>query len=155
MKKKVTKKITKKPAVKLQKTITKTTPKEEDFFEVDFYNPFDNFFKPIHVPNTDIEDKGKELEVVIDLPGIDKKDIKINVQKNFLEINAERKLERKSEKKNYFSQERSFSGFYRRFVLPTSVDANKTQCSYNNGVLKISLPKLQEKKDKVKTITLK
>lgn len=124
---------------------------EDDFFK----NPFESFFKPLSLPNTDIEDKGKELEVNIDLPGIDKKDIKINVQKNFLEVNAEKKNERVHDKKNFFAQERSFSGFYRRYVLPSSVDVNKTNCDFKNGVLKITLPKLKQEKEKPKLITLK
>ena len=124
---------------------------EDDFFR----NPFEGFFKPLQLPNTDIENKGKELEVTVDLPVIDKKDIKINVQKNFLEINAEKKNERTHEKQNFFAQERSFSGFYRRYVLPSSVDVNKTNCDFKNGVLKITLPKLKQEKEKPKLITLK
>ncbi len=124
---------------------------KDDFFT----NPFESFFKPLNSPNTDIEDKGKELEVNVDLPGIDKKDIKINVQRNFLEINAEKKTERVSDRQNFFAQERSFSGFYRRYVLPSSVDANKTVCDFHNGVLKITLPKLKQEKEKPKLITLK
>lgn len=144
-----------------KKLLAKKVSKESKFDLMEtnnddfFANPFENFFKPLHMPNTDIEDKGKELEVNIDLPGIDKKDIKINVQKNFLEVNAEKKNERTHEKQNFFAQERSFSGFYRRYVLPSSVDANKTKCDFKNGVLKITLPKLKQEKEKPKLITLK
>lgn len=162
--KKKTKKVSAKPkrSTKTKKAVKKTIKKlpthrnfSEDFNDFFAMSPFESFFKPIDFPSSDIIDNGKTLEVTIDLPGINKKDIKITVQKNFLEVKAEKKIESKTKKQNYFAQERSYSGYYRRFVLPVSVDSNKTKCDFSNGVLKITLPKLKETKDKAKVITLK
>lgn len=140
------------------KKVTKRMPtysKSSDEFDSFFLNPFESFFKPVNLPSTDIVDKGKSLQVTVDLPGIEKKDIKITVQKNFLEIYAEKKNESKIKKKNYFAQERSYSGYHRKIALPTSIDSNKTKVEFKNGVLKIELPKLKKTEDKPKVITLK
>ena len=152
----------------MKKKPKKTKKESFDLVKTDFFsNPFESFFRPFEMPNveslfkpmtlpkTDITDKGKEIEVTADLPGIDKKDIKITINKNVLEIHAEKKEEKKTEKKSYYSHERSYSGFYRKYALPASIDTKKVKCSFSNGVLKITLQKIKETEETPKVITLK
>ena len=91
------------------------------------------------------------------MPGVDKKDIKVNVTKDSIEIKAEKKKEVKEEdkKKGMFRHERSFAGFYRSFALPNNVDADKANAEYKDGVLKITVPKLKIEEKKKKLLEIK
>lgn len=105
-------------------------------------------------PASDVMIKGDDIVVSIDLPGVEKKDIQLNVTENYVEVKAEKKHEVKVEKKGFFKQERSYSGFYRVIPLPAEVKADKADASYNNGVLDIKIP-LKEKTKKIKKIEVK
>ncbi len=99
-------------------------------------------------PDVDIvEDKDKVL-VTVDLPGIEKDDIKVSVEENILTIKGERKAEKEEKDKNYHRVERVYGSFCRSFSLPSKVDGQKIKASYKNGVLSIDLPKAEELKPK-------
>lgn len=97
----------------------------------------------IREPFTDIHETEKEVIVAAEIPGVDKKDIKINVTEDDIEISAETKHETREEKEGYFHRERSYGGFYRCIRLPSTVNPNKAKATYNNGVLEIKLPKVK------------
>jgi len=102
-------------------------------------------------PFVDIAENEKEIKITAELPGIDKKDIKINATENSIEISAEVKKEEKEEKKGYIRRERSYSKFYRSMSLPTTVDPSKATSKYDKGILEITLPKTKvEKKTSIK-----
>lgn len=101
-------------------------------------------------PASDVYETDKEVVAEIDLPGIDKKDIKVNIADDSVEVKAERKeeVEHGDKKKGTYRKERSCSGYYRKFNLPSRVDADSAEAEYKNGVLKIKAPrkKIEEKK---------
>jgi len=96
------------------------------------------------MPYVDVMDRGSEILVTADLPGVDKKDIRINVSGNMLEVSAERKAELEKSEKDYVRRERSYRRFYRSMRLPAAVDKNGAKASFNNGVLEITLPKAEK-----------
>ncbi len=108
-------------------------------------------------PISDLYETDKEVMAELDMPGVDKKDIKVNVTKDSIEIKAEKKKEVKEEdkKKGMFRHERSFAGFYRSFALPNNVDADKANAEYKDGVLKITVPKLKIEEKKKKLLEIK
>lgn len=113
-----------------------------NFFE-DFPTSFNLDFSSNFAPRTDIFEDEKNVYVSVEIPGVDKKDVKISVQDNILTIKGEKKSELKDEKKNFFRVERSYGSFCRSFTLPVEVDAEKTGAKYENGMLNITLPKLE------------
>ena len=92
--------------------------------------------------NIDIKDEGDHFELDADLPGFDKKDIHLDVNGDTLTIHAERKAEQeeKDDKNNYVRCERSFGSYSRQFDL-SSVDVDHMKATYDNGVLKLEMPK--------------
>ncbi len=100
----------------------------------------------VREPFADVVETDKEVKVAVEIPGVDKKDIKIKTTENSIEISAETKREEKEEKKGYIRRERSYGKFYRAMTLPVKVDAAKAKASYKNGVLEVTLPKTEEEK---------
>ena len=101
----------------------------------------------VHVPFVDVLEKGNDIIVTADLPGVDKKDIKIDVRDNMLEISADRKTEKEQKEEEFYRHERSFNRFYRAVRLPASVDESKAKATFNNGVLEITLPVSENSKE--------
>lgn len=99
-------------------------------------------------PSVDIIEKETDYSIKIELPGVDKKDVKITVQDDVLIIKGEKKMEAEKKGENYHRVERCYGAFQRSFSLPTTVAADKIDASYDNGVLTISLPKAEEAKPK-------
>jgi HSP20 family protein len=93
--------------------------------------------------------------VSCDLPGMDQKDIKINLDNNTLTISGTRKLEHEDKKENYQRIECVFGTFSRSFSLPATVDTEKIEANVENGVLKIRLPKREESKPRQISISVK
>ena len=89
--------------------------------------------------NEKVDEKGYYLEV--DLPGVKKEDIEISVNEGILTISGERKLEKKEEKDNYTRIESFFGRFERAFKLPNDADLDNIDAKYENGVLKIFIPR--------------
>ena len=89
--------------------------------------------------NEKVDEKGYYLEV--DLPGVKKEDIEISVNEGVLTISGERKLEKKEEKDNYTRIESFFGRFERAFKLPADADLDNIDAKYENGVLKIFIPR--------------
>ncbi len=102
------------------------------------------------VPATDIYETEKEVVYEMELPGVDKKDIKVNIINDGLEVKAEVTEQRKhiDKAKGVYRYERNYSGFYRRYPVPKNVDVEKASAEYKDGVLKIVLPKLEPEKGK-------
>jgi len=100
--------------------------------------------KKVSTPKISIEDKKSNIEVSAELPGIDKKDIKVKIEKNRMEIKAEQKKEKETKKKDFYKKERSYSGYYRSFTLPETVMPSKAKKTFKNGVLKIIIPKAKK-----------
>ncbi|MBI2598279.1 MAG: Hsp20/alpha crystallin family protein [Candidatus Diapherotrites archaeon] len=97
----------------------------------------------------DIWEEKDAIKAKIDLAGVDKKDIDIKVHENFIEIKAEKKTEKKDEGKDFFRQERHFSGYYKAFSLPKKIDTGKIEAKYQDGVLEITAPKIEKELKKI------
>lgn len=107
----------------------------------------------METPSVDVMERGNDIIVTADMPGISKDDIRLEVRSdNILDISAEKKSEKKEEEKGYVRHERSYTGYYRSIRLPAPVDKTKAKASYNNGVLEVTLPMAEKAKAKVSDI---
>lgn len=94
-----------------------------------------------HVPTIDIKETDAEMVVEAELPGIAEKDVDVTLADGVLTIKGEKKSDREEKKQDYHLTERSYGKFERSFRLPGSVDADKISAAFDNGVLKVTLPK--------------
>lgn len=95
-------------------------------------------------PRVDIKEEDKRFVILADIPGVEPKDIEINMDKGILSIKGERKSENATENAKTTRVERSYGSFYRRFALPDSANAEGISASGKHGVLEISIPKKPE-----------
>ncbi len=95
-------------------------------------------------PRVDIKEEDKRFVIFADIPGVDPKDIEINMDKGILSLKGERKSETREEKAQFTRVERTYGSFYRRFALPDSADPDGVSATGRNGVLEISIPKRPE-----------
>ena len=126
----------------------------------DFWRRFDQPFTAFGRfdgagPRTDITETEHALEVSVELPGIDQKEIDIALNDNALTIKGEKKSEQQQSKKGYYLSERSYGSFYRSIPLPSGIDPDKANAEFKNGVLTITLPKTPEALSRVKKIEVK
>jgi HSP20 family protein len=99
-------------------------------------------------PAVDIYETENEIIVQAELPGVDRKDISLNLEKNVLTLKGERRFEKETKQENYHRIERSYGGFSRAFSIPAVVDEDKIRADYKDGILKIGLPKKEQVKPK-------
>ena len=101
------------------------------------------------VPSVDISETEKEITVKAEIPGIDKKDIEISLEENHLVIKGEKRGETEETGKHFHRVERCYGSFYRSLQLPATVEKDKIDATYKNGVLTVVLPKSEEAKEKI------
>lgn len=94
----------------------------------------------------DIREDENRIVIKADVPGMEQKDIQVNVDNGRLTISCERKFEDEEHKENYHRVERAYGQFSRSFQLPNTTDAGNIGASYKNGVLEVTLPKREEAK---------
>ena len=99
-------------------------------------------------PAVDVYEDEHQVALKIEVPGIDEKDIDVQVENNVLTVHGERKIEKEEKEENYRRVERQYGSFTRTFTLPQTVDTEKVSAIYDKGVLKIALPKKAEAKPK-------
>ncbi|MCK5241194.1 Hsp20/alpha crystallin family protein [bacterium] len=99
-------------------------------------------------PAAEIAEKKNFYEISLELPGVEKEDVRIKLDDNVLTIEGEKKAERESEEKDYRVCECSYGTFTRSFTLPNTADRDKIKAKYNNGILKLSIPKTEQAKPK-------
>jgi len=99
-------------------------------------------------PAVDIYETENELVLTAELPGVEEKDVEIKIEDNTLSLKGERKFEKETREENYHRIERAYGSFYRSFSLPNYVDQEKISAEYENGLLKIHMPKKAEVKPK-------
>jgi HSP20 family protein len=136
-------------------TLVKTKPKGtlipsvfSDFFDTDrFFSPrwFEREFAET-LPAVNIKENGRQFNIEFAAPGFDKSDFKINVENDALTISAEKQEEKKDESERYTKREFNYSSFSRSFTLPQNANGEKVDAKYENGVLKLTLPKKEETK---------
>ncbi len=124
-----------------------------------FLEPFRGFpmLGEAGMPAVDVIDKGTEIQVRADLPGLDEQDIDVRLSNDTLIIRGEKKEEREEgqEEGSYYLSERRYGSFQRTLSVPAGIDAEKVEASFRNGVLTITLPKTPEAQEKTRKIEVK
>lgn len=121
-----------------------------DFFKPDWFGGLENFDTTVPAVNIKESEEGFELELAI--PGFKKEDFNIELDNELLTISSEAKDESETKKENYTRKEFSFSSFRRSFTMPETVDSGKINATYEDGILKLALPKKDEALPKPKRL---
>jgi HSP20 family protein len=93
------------------------------------------------LPSMDVTETDKDIEITAELPGLEEKDVQINIADNLLTIRGEKNAEKEEKDKNYRLIERSYGSFERTLELPKGVDADAIKANIAKGVLKVTIPK--------------
>jgi HSP20 family protein len=101
-----------------------------------------------YAPPVDIYEDEHNITLKLEVPGIDEKDIDVQIQNTTLTVHGERKIEKEEKEENFRRVERQYGEFTRSFTLPSSVDPGQVSANYDKGVLKINLAKKAEAKPK-------
>ena len=126
----------------------------QDFFGTE--NPFDwdeKFWFPeksVELPSTNVIENDGHFKLELSAPGFEKKDFKIDVQDGVLSISAENKNETEEKRENYRKREFSYNSIRRSFALPENVKEEGIDAKYENGILKLTLPKKMIEAEKAK-----
>lgn len=130
------------------------------FSDLDRFFEDDEWFLPLVPremlkPAMDIYETDKEVIAEINVPGIDPEKINISVEKGVLTVSGSVEEKKEEKKKGYWRKEIRKGSFERMVRLPAAVKEDKIDATYENGVLKIVMPKTEEKKAEVKKIKVK
>jgi HSP20 family protein len=106
-------------------------------------------------PDVDVFDEKDQIRIEADLPGLKKDQIEITADAGLLTIKGEKKGEREIKEKDCVRSERYYGAFHRSFNLPVGADTGKVNASYEDGVLKIIIPKKEEAKSKQTKVQIK
>ncbi len=130
-------------------TITRRTysPFLSNLFDDDFFPVLSN--RTSSMPAVNIKENDKNFFLELAVPGMDKKDLKIDISDDVLTISSENKSEVEEEKDGYKRKEFSYSSFCRSFYIPENVNREKIGASYKDGILSVELPKQEEEKNKI------
>jgi HSP20 family protein len=118
---------------------------------------FDGFFRSTQdedytlsswTPAVDITEHDDEYSVKVELPGVNKDDVKLTLENNILTIRGEKKQEKETKKENYHRIERCYGSFQRSFTLPNAIKSERIDASFKDGILTVILPKAEEAKPK-------
>ena len=118
-------------------------------------NLFDDDFFPVvsnrtsSMPAVNIKENEKNYILELAVPGMDKKDLKIDINEDVLTISSETNNETEEEKDGYKRKEFSYSSFCRSFYIPDNVNKDKIGASYKDGILTVEIPKVEEEKNKI------
>jgi HSP20 family protein len=103
-------------------------------------------------PQLDVKETDKEIQICAELPGIETKDLDVELTDDELTIRGEKRSERESDEKGRYWSERTYGSFERTIPLPSEVDGEKTKSEFKNGVLRITLPKREGAKPRARKI---
>lgn len=106
-------------------------------------------------PQLEVFERDGKLVVRADLPGLNKNDVKVDINDNGLTIHGERRQEHEENRAGYRHSERSYGSFYRTIPLPEGVDAEQAQANFRNGVLEITMPAPQREERRGRQIEVK
>lgn len=98
----------------------------------------------INVPTANVTETSKEFKLELAAPGLERKDFNVEIENHVLKISAEKEEEKKEKNGEYSRREYSFNSFSRSFSLPENVKEGNIDAKYENGVLKVSIPKEKE-----------
>jgi HSP20 family protein len=106
-------------------------------------------------PTADISESKDNFIIKAELPGVDAKDVNVSISGDILTIKGEKKKEEEEKDEHHYRAERYYGSFQRSFQLPTGVQADKIEAAFDKGVLRVTLPKVEEAKKKEITINVK
>lgn len=130
----------------------------DDFFrDFNLVPSWETSMQPLEAfsPRLNISENEKELNISAELPGLERKDISIELEDNTLTISGERREEHEEKNRRWHRVEQSYGAFHRSVPLPSGVDAGAAKAEFKNGILKVTLPKLKKELDSRKTIDIK
>ena len=99
-------------------------------------------------PAVDVYEDENAFLIKVDLPEINKEDVKVNLNENVLSLTGERRFEHEDKRDGYHRVERSYGQFYRSFTLPPNINVEGINAEFRDGVLRLTLPKIEEAKPK-------
>ncbi len=141
-------------------TLAKVSERMPSVFD-DFFKPWNEWFdgglwgRTINMPAVNIVEHKDEYQVSLAVPGMKKDDFKIDVNGNMLTISSEKEENKEEKDKKFTRKEYNYSSFSRSFTLPEEIVKEKIDARYEDGVLKIALPRKEEAKKNVKHIAVK
>ena len=115
-----------------------------------FFNrtPFPGYVTQEWMPTVDVSETKDKLLVKAELPGVDKKDVKVSISGDLITIKGEKKKEEEEKDEHHYCIERYCGSFQRVVQLPANVKSDKVKATFDKGVLKVTLPKVDEAKQK-------
>jgi len=122
----------------------------DDFFNTDFA-PVERGFDP----EIDVKENEKEYVIQAELAGLDKKDFSVKVENNVLVIAGDKKQEDETKDGSFYRVERRYGSFQRSFRLTDSVAADKIKADFRNGILTVTIPKIEKAKPKEIAVEVK
>lgn len=99
-------------------------------------------------PAVDICEDKEAVKLTVELPGLKKEEVRINVEEGMLTVRGERRFQDEQKRDQYYRIERNYGAFSRSFTLPSTVNSEQIKASMNHGVLEILIPKKEEAKPK-------
>ena len=134
------------------KSLIKTNEAVPSVFD-DFFKPWNEWFnggglfgKTLNMPAVNITENKDDYKVSVAAPGLKKDDFKIDLEGNMLTVSCEREDSKEDKEARYTRKEYSYSSFQRSFALPEEINQEKIEATYEDGVLKVVLPKKDEAK---------
>ncbi len=109
-----------------------------------YFEPTREFAVTTFAPPVNVIEEEKDVKVKAVVPGIKPENLEIEVTEHTLTISGEAKKEEAEEKGNFYRREISHANLYRRIELPTDVDGNKAKADFENGILTVTIPKLEQ-----------
>ncbi len=107
------------------------------------------------MPSFEVTESAEKLAIAAELPGMAEKDVDLTIDEGVLRVRGEKRNERTGEEKGYHISERSYGSFERAFALPDGLDLDKVTAEFKDGVLTVTLPKDETKRETVRKIDIK
>ncbi len=109
----------------------------------------------VRTPVTDVYQEDDKVVAKFELPGVEKKDIDLNVTAEFIEVRVEKSAEKKEERKGLYRYESMSNSFYRKIPLPVEVVPEKSDAVFKDGILTVTVPKANKSVEKKKKVAVK
>ncbi len=120
----------------------------DEFFGDDLFSRVFDASENITMPSVNIKEGKEDYSIEVAAPGFDKKDFRIDLNNNVLEISSEKEVKNEEKDEKVMRREFRYASFKRSFTLPDTVEADKIKASYKDGILSIHIPKKEEAKVK-------
>ncbi len=99
-------------------------------------------------PAVDIHDNDDAIVITAELPGVDKKDVSVEIKENVITIKGEKTIDNEIKEERFYRKERCFGSFHRAFTLPAAIKPDKIKANFKDGILKVEIPKPEDEKPK-------